>query len=80
MPRRRRYSRKPRRRIYAACEGGSERGYVALVRHLAENQESFVYLDIQKCNRGDPQSIVEFAVEILTHCIAGLEDWDEYLK
>ena len=45
--------------------GGSERGYVALVRHLAENQESFVYLDIQKGNRGDPQSIVEFAVEIL---------------
>ena len=65
MPRRRRFSRKPRPSFFVACEGGSEQGYAALIQRFAENQEILIHLDIKKCKGGDPLRIVQTAVEIL---------------
>ena len=66
MPKRRRYSRKPRPRFFIACEGrGSEQGYAALIQIFAKNQEIRIHPDIKKCKGGNPLRIVETAVETL---------------
>jgi len=55
--------RAKRRRVFVACEGESERGYVAFVGQLAEEARLPVHLDIRLCNGGDPLAIVECAVD-----------------
>ena len=61
---RQRAHRPQRRRIFVACEGASEVGYVALIRLLAEEAGLYVHLDIHDCCGGDPLAIVETAVRM----------------
>lgn len=61
---RRHAHRAQRRRIFVACEGASEVGYVAFIRLIAEETGLHVHLDIHDCCGGDPLSIAETAVRI----------------
>ena len=65
MPRRRGH-RPQRRRIFVACEGGSEMGYVALLQRRADESGLAIHLDIRECRGGDPLKIVEKAIEELS--------------
>lgn len=51
-----------RRRVFVGCEGESERGYVAFLSQLAEEEGLPLHLDIRLCKGGDPLAIVESAV------------------
>ena len=62
MPRGRNF-REKRRRVFVACEGESERGYVAFVNQLVEEVGLPLHLDIRLCKGGDPLAIVERAVD-----------------
>lgn len=54
-----------RRRIFVACEGDSEVGYVALLQRLTDEAGLATHLDIRRCHGGDPLAIVETAVREL---------------
>ena len=54
-----------RRRIFVACEGESEVGYVALLQRLADEASLAIYLDKRLCHGGDPLAIVEKAISEL---------------
>lgn len=52
-------------RIFVACEGDSEVGYVALLQRLTDEAGLATHLDIRRCHGGDPLAIVETAVSEL---------------
>ncbi len=61
MANRRRIRRK--KRIFIGCEGSSERGYVALLQRIADEQCRAVHLDARKLTgAGDPLALVQRAL------------------
>ena len=59
MQRRRDDRVEQRRRVFVACEGESERGYVRFLSRLAEEAGLPLHFDIQICGGGSPLAIVE---------------------
>ena len=61
MPRRTKV-RNPRKRVFVACEGESERSYAGFLRELAEETGLSLHFDVQLCPGGDHLAIVQRAV------------------
>ena len=65
MARRRPY-RKPRKGIFVACEGESERSYVSFLHQIAKAQSMLhIHFDIQLCRGGDHLAVLEQAEKIV---------------
>ncbi len=58
----RRPSRKPRKAVFVACEGESERGYVSFLHQIANAQSTLdLHFDIKLCRGGNHLAILEQA-------------------
>lgn len=58
--------RPQRRRLFVGCEGESERGFVALLQRIAEQEGLLVHLDgvLLQPGGGDPCGIIQMAIEL----------------
>ena len=68
-----------RRRIFVGCEGDSEVGYIARVRHIVDEVHQKVYLDAQPLQPGggDPLALVCRAEEVIAKIERTREPYEE---
>lgn len=61
---------KQRTRVFAACEGESERSYIRWLSGLADDLDLHLHLDAKVCGGGDLLALVEEAEKLLARAIA----------